>query len=449
MDLKVRLRAGWDDLRDSLWFVPALMVTFALVLAAAALALEPLPDWFPAGLVFGGSPEGARAVLSELAGATFTVVGLVFSLTLVVLQMASSQYTPRLLRTFLRDRRTQIVLGGMVASAVFDVAVLQSVRSSVDDQEAFVPALAVSLALWFALGAVGLLIYYLHHITQHMRVDIIMLDIRKETLAQIEALPADRDRLPDQEPPPLSDDARSVPAQRDGYLQTSEPEVIARRAREAGIRVRLRPSIGDWVNRGTTLAWAWPDGSRPKVGLDREVASDVVHAGLSLGTDRTEASDLTFGLRQLADMGVKAMSPGVNDPTTAVQAIEHLSGIVGRLAGHPLGADVANDDDGTPRVIAPRPVFAAHLALALDQLRVYGRKDPDVLVGLVHLLADLAELVADSADRQREVSVQLDRIEAAVDLDDAGDRARVERAIDVARVALRSGQRPPTVTEAS
>jgi uncharacterized membrane protein len=449
VELKVRLRAGWDDLRDSLWFVPALMVTFALVLAAAALALEPLPDWFPPGLVFGGSSDGARAVLSELAGATFTVVGLVFSLTLVVLQMASSQYTPRLLRTFLRDRRTQIVLGGMVASAVFDVAVLQSVRSSGDDQEAFVPALAVSLALWFALGAVGLLIYYLHHITQHMRVDIIMLDIRKETLAQIEALPADRDRLPDQEPPPLPDGARSVPAQRDGYLQTSEPEVIARRAREAGIRVRLRPSIGDWVNRGTTLAWAWPDGSRPKVGLDREVASDVVHAGLNLGTDRTEASDLTFGLRQLADMGVKAMSPGVNDPTTAVQAIEHLSGIVGRLAGHPLGADVANDDDGTPRVIAPRPVFAAHLALAVDQLRVYGRKDPDVLVGLAHLLADLAELVADSADRQRTVSIQLDRIEASVDLDDAGDRARVERAIDVARVALRSGQRPPTVTEAS
>jgi uncharacterized membrane protein len=449
VELKVRLRAGWDDLRDSLWFLPALMVTAALVVATGALALEPLPDGFPEDLVFGGSSEGARAVLSELAGATFTVVGLVFSLTLVVLQMASSQYTPRLLRTFLRDRRTQIVLGGMVASAVFDVAVLQSVRSSNDDQEAFVPALAVTLALLFALGAVGLLIYYLHHLTQHMRVDIIMLDIRKETLAQIEALPADRDRLPDQEPPPLPDDARPVPAQRDGYLQTSEPEVIAERAREAGIRVRLRPSLGDWVNRGTTLAWAWPDGSPREVGLDREVASDVVHAGLHLGTDRTEASDLAFGLRQLADIGVKAMSPGVNDPTTAVQAIEHLSGILGRLAGHPLGVDVANDDDGTPRVIAPRPVFAAHLALALDQLRVYGRHDPDVLVGLVQLLADLAELVADSGDRQRDVSVQLDRVEAAVDLDDEGDQARVERAIAVAREALRSGQRPPTVTEAS
>jgi uncharacterized membrane protein len=449
VELKVRLRAGWNDLRDSLWFIPTLMVSFALVLAMGALALEPLPDWIPEGIVFGGSSEGARAVLSELAGATFTVVGLVFSLTLVVLQMASSQFTPRLLRTFLRDRRTQIVLGGMVASAVFDVAVLQSVRSSNDEQEAFVPALAVTLALLFALGAVGLLIYYLHHLTQHMRVDIIMLDIRKETLGQIEALPADRDRLPDQEPPQLPDDARTVPAQREGYVQTVEPEVIAERAREAGICVRLRPSIGDWVNRGTTLAWAWPDGSPPEVGLDREVASDVVRAGLSLGTDRTEASDLAFGLRQLADIGVKAMSPGVNDPTTAVQAIEHLSGILGRLAGHPLGVDVANDDDGTPRVIVPRPVFAAHLALAIDQLRVYGRQDPDVLVGLAHLLADLAELVADSADRQRDVRVQLDRIEAAVDLDDEGDEARVERAVDVARGALRHGQRRPPVTEAS
>jgi uncharacterized membrane protein len=449
VELWVRSQAAWDDLRDSLWLLPALSVAFAVALAQAAIALEPLPSWFPSAAVFGGSPEGARAVLSELAGATFTVVGLVFSLTLVVLQMASSQFTPRLLRTFLRDRGTQLVLSGMVASAVFDVAVLRTVRSSNDEQEAFVPALAVSLALLFALGAVGLLIYYLHHLTQHMRVDIVMLEIRKETLAQIEALPAGRDRLPDQEAGPLPEGAQAVLAERDGYLQTTEPELIAKRARDAGLVVRLRPTRGDWINRGTTLAWVWPDGSRPSVGVDRSAADAMIHGGIHLGTDRTEAADLAFGLRQLADIGVRALSPGVNDPTTAVQAIEHLSGILGRLAAHPLGVDVANDDDGSPRVIAPRPTFAAHLALAIDQLRVYGRKDPDVLVAVIHLLVDLAELVADSADRQRAVAVQLDRIEAAVELDDAGDRARVERAIGVAREALDHGQRPPTVAEAS
>jgi uncharacterized membrane protein len=449
VELWVRTQAYWDDLRDSLWLMPALTVALAVALAQAAIALEPLPDWFPSDAVFGGSSEGARAILSELAGATFTVVGLVFSLTLVVLQMASSQFTPRLLRTFLRDRRTQMVLSGMIGSAVFDVAVLRTVRTSNDEQEAFVPSFAISLALLFALGAVGLLIYYLHHLTQHMRVDIVMLEIRKETLGQIEALPAGRERLPDQEAPPLPDGARSVPAKRDGYLQTTEPEFIAKRAREAGLIVLLRPTRGDWLNRGTTLAWVWPDGSNPPVGVDRDAASDMIHAGLHLGTDRTEAADLAFGLRQLADIGVRALSPGVNDPTTAVQSIEHLSGILGRLAAHPLGVDVANDDDGSPRVFAPRPTFAAHLALAIDQLRVYGRKDPDVLVALVHLLVDLAELVADSGDRQQAVRAQLDRIEAAVDLEDRGDQARVQRAIEVAREVLERGQRPPTAAEAS
>jgi uncharacterized membrane protein len=448
-ELWVRAKGAWDDLRDSLWLLPAVGVALAVALAQLAIALEPLPDWFPEGAVFGGSSEGARATLSELAGATFTVVGLVFSLTLVVLQMASSQFTPRLLRTFLRDRRTQLVLSGMIASAVFDVAVLRTVRSSNDDQEAFVPALAISLALLFALGAVGLLIYYLHHLTQHMRVDIIMLEIRRETLNQIEALPAGRERLPDQEPPPLPDEARAVPAQRDGYLQTSEPEVIARRAREAGMIVRLRPTLGDWVSRGTTIAWVWSDGSEPKQAIDRDGSSQLIHGGLRLGTDRTEAADLAFGVRQLADIGIRAMSPGVNDPTTAVQSIEHLSGILGRLAAHPLGVDIANDDDGRPRVIAPRPTFAAHLALAIDQLRVYARQDPDVLVALVHLVVDLAELVADSGDRRQAVTTQLDRIEASLDLADAGDLARVERAIGTAREALREGRRPGTETEAS
>jgi uncharacterized membrane protein len=173
-----------------------------------------------------------------------------------------------------------------------------------------------------------------------------------------------------------------------------------------------------------------------------------VHRGLHLGSDRTEAADLAFGIRQLADVAVRALSPGVNDPTTAVQALDHLAGILTRMADHPLGADVAFDDDGAVRAIAPRPTFAAHLALALDQTRVYGAKDPDVLLASAHLLVDLAEAVSDDADRLSAVAAQVERIAAAVDLADPDDRDRVLRAFALARETIRSGSRPATLTEA-
>lgn len=468
--VNVRVKGIWEDLKDSLWLAPSIAVAGAVLLAMAAVALEPLPDWFPSELVYGGSPEGARAVLSELAGATITVVGVVFSLTIVALQMASSQFTPRLLRTFMRDWRTQIVLSGLISSAVYDVAVLRTVRSEEGDVEEFVPALAVSLGLLIALLAVGLLIFYLHHVTQHMRVDVMMHEIRRETISQLEALDAGRDRLPDQEAPQVSEGAIVVRSRRDGYLQTVDLKKLAERARDVGAVVRLRPALGDWVTRGSTLAWVWPeatvrlgrtsdariqldvadaaDEARKSSGVDREAVATAVHRGLHLGTDRTEAADLAFGIRQLTDIAVRALSPGVNDPTTAVQAIDHLSGVLVALAAHPLGTDVVLDRDGGLRAVAPRPTFAAHLALAVDQIRVYGARDPDVMLALAHLLVDLAEAVADSGDRTEVVEAQIERLAAAADLSDEDDRGRVRRAFEVAATALREGSRPVTATEA-
>jgi uncharacterized membrane protein len=229
--LSVRVRAWWDDLRDSLWVVPTAVVLASFGAASLLVAVEPYVPERLGEFTFGGTPEGARAVLSELAGATFTVTGVVFSLTIVALQMASSQFTPRLLRTFLRDRRTQGVLAGMLGSGVFDVAVLRTVRSGGEGQgEGFVPQLAVSASLLYGLLAVGMLVFFLHHLTSHMRVDVIMRDIRRDTLAQLRKLPATRTDLPDREavePPPTS-----VPllAKVAGYLQTVDVAMLGRAA---------------------------------------------------------------------------------------------------------------------------------------------------------------------------------------------------------------------------
>jgi uncharacterized membrane protein len=446
--MSVRVRAWWDDLRDSLWVLPTVTVLASFLAASGLVASQPhVPERLD-GFTFGGSPEGARAVLSELAGATFTVTGVVFSLTIVALQMASSQFTPRLLRTFLRDRRTQLVLSGMLGSGVFDVAVLRQVRSSGEGSDSgFVPELAVSAALLYAFVAVGLLVFFLHHLTRHMRVDVIMADIRRQTLGQLRAVERERDVLPDQhgaEPGPHS---LPVPAKLGGYLQTVDVEVLARTASRHDVVVRLRPTMGDWVSAGTTLAWVWHDDDRP-ITVDRKALASEIHSALHLGPDRTESADLAFGLRQLADIAVRALSPGVNDPTTAVQALGQLAAVLVELAKHPLGADQAVGDDGVVRAIAPRADLAGHLELAIDQIRRYGRDEPAVLVAIAVLLTDLAEHVADDADRQEVVRDQLRRTRRAVDVEDPDASRRVTRALDEAERTLELGARPPGQIEA-
>lgn len=439
----VRLRGWIDDLRDSLWLVPAAMIVAAVAVALVLVEVE-APDWLPGVLTFGGTPEGARSVLSELAGATITVTGLVFSLTVIALQMAASQFTPRVLRTFLADRRTQVVLGGLLASAVYDVMVLRTVRSTGDEVELFVPGLAVTVALLFAGVAVGLLVFFLHHVTSQLRVDLVMGKIAAETRHQLRKLDAPRDRLPDRAPPEPPPGARAVVAWRGGYVQTVDVDALADVARGHGVRLRLRPGMGEAVSGGTTLAWTWP-AAEGTVGRnhDHQELTRQVHAVLHLGPDRTESRDLTFGLQQLTDIAVKALSPSINDPTTARQAVEHLAAVLVGLADHPLGADLVEDDDGQVRAAVPRPTFAAHVALCTGPIRRYGRDEPTVLRSLAALLADLAERVADHADRSAAVAAELDRLATCV-VEDPGEAAALARDLVIARATLTGGVRPPS-----
>ena len=448
MDIKVRAAGLWDDLRDSLWLIPAVSVVLAVSLAPVLATLEPLPGWIPDELVFAGTPDGARAILAQLAGATITVVGLVFSLTVVALQMAASQFTPRLLRTFLRDRRVQFVVSGMIGSAVYAVGVLRLVRTDGDGVDAFVPRLAVTVALVLSFGAVGLLLYFLHYVTQHLRVDVVMTEIVAFSSRQLGALPNERETIPDRLAPDPPGDAIPLWAQRDGYLQVVDVGGLAAATREVGVRLRLRPTLGDWVTEGTTLAWVWGDDGEV-VPADRTALGAMVHRHLFLGVDRTESTDLAFGLRQLQDVATRALSPGVNDPTTAVLAVHQMAAVLCRYAAHPLGDEVVDDADGTVRVASPRPGFNALLELAVGATRRYGRSDPEVIAALLTLLIDVAEHVADSADRCDAVREQVQRISESAELKDASDQQRIARLEALATRTLARGSRVATVTEAS
>lgn len=436
--IEVRLRGWLVDLRDSLWLLPSTAIVAAMVLASVLVDVE-TPRWLPDALAFGGTPEGARAVLSQLAGATITVVGLVFSLTVIALQMAAAQYTPRLLRTFLADRRTQLVLAGMLASAVYNVAVLRTVRSSGDGVDLYVPGLAVSVALLLAVGSVGILVFFLHHVTRQLRVDLVMGGIATETLRQLRKLDDARDLLPDREAPLPPRGATAVAARRGGYLQAVDVQALARVGRDAGVRIRLRPGLGQSVSAGTTLAWIWPDDDDATGEPDVDTGHRI-HEAVHLGPDRTESRDVTFGLRQLADIAVKALSPSVNDPTTARQAVEHLATVLVELADHPLGTDLVEDADGQVRAAVPRPTFASHLRLSITPLRRYGADEPAVLIALAGLLADVAEHVADHGDRAAVVAGELDLL-AACQVVDPYEAAELTDSIAVARGALDTGSR--------
>jgi uncharacterized membrane protein len=446
--LWTRMRGWWDDLRDSLWLVPALVIVVSVGAAWTWITVGPASEGLPGG--YSGTPEGARAVLTVLATSTITVTGLVFSLTVIALQMASSQFTPRLLRSFLRDRPTQVVLGGMLGSASHHVTVLLSVRGADDEGGAFVPEVGVSFSLLYGLVAIALLVYFLHHITQSMRVDVVMRAAATSATARIRRSP--QDQLPDLEPQEPPANAEVVLARRSGYLQTVQMGNLARELAELDARCRLRASIGSWVTEGTILAWWWPtdepDPERSSTSRDDTSVEEQLHRATYLGPDRTESGDLVFEIRQLVDIGLRALSTGVNDPTTACQAIHQLTDILTTAARWPLGVVRGYDDDGHVRVELPQPTFAALLALGLDQLRSAGREDTDVLVALLGLCTDLGEHVADSGDRRDAVAAQVERIAEAAKLGDSGDRERVSRAAEGARRTLASGRRPSAPTEA-
>lgn len=424
-----------------MWFWPAVSV------AAAVLAGSLLPELEragsgPVGLGFGGTPEGARAVLSVVASSTITVTALTFSLTVVALQVASSQFTPRLLGTFLSDRGNQAVLSVFLGTFAYSLIVLRSVRSASENQGSFVPDVAVAAGLVLALLSVGMLVYFFHHLTQQFRVESVLAGVRDDTLGLIHRHVPARDQQPEAGLPPVPEQATALRAPDSGYLQAVEPAVLLAVAADHGVAVRLRPLLGTHVTTGTTLAWAWPvDGQAAGGGLEPEKLTGQLRAGIQLGPDRTLQQDVAFGVRQLADIATRALSPGINDPTTAVDTIGALASVLSELACRRLTPVVCTDEQGRVRAAVDQPSFAEILALACDQPRRYGATEPAVLTELLRMLTDLAEV-----GPQEVAGAVGDQVEATVETaGTAGltgpELARVRRLARHARAALERGCR--------
>ena len=389
-----RLHTLRRALRGALWPVPA-----AAVLLAIALALG-LPEvdrhlqegpGEPLTFVFGGGPSAARTVLSAIATSLISVTTLLFSLTIVTLQLASSQYSPRLLQTFVRDRVVQSCLGILLGTFVFALVVLRSVRSADDSEDtAFVPRLSVTVALLLTLFSVGALVAFLSHQSRQLRVETMLRDVHVEAAATVRRLTGEQadDEQPDTDLPAVPADARPVCARHSGFLvQVTEAPLLAAAA-EAGAVLRLIPRPGESVLAGVPVAWAWSDGS----GGDptTETLEDALADSLVLGYERADRGDPSYGLRKLVDIAARALSPGVNDPTTAVHALSHVSDLLGLVARRTTWHRRLVDDEGTVRLLAPSWDFPTLLNRAVTQPRSYGGTDPDVADRLFALLTEAA-----------------------------------------------------------
>jgi uncharacterized membrane protein len=321
-------------------------------------------------LAFQGTSDDARTLLIGIAGTMVTVIALLLGLTVVALQLSSTQYSPRLLRNFLRDRPNQIVLSVFVATFAYSAAGLYTVGVSGGSRTGAFPRLAVSGALVLLFISLGLLVYFADHLVHSLQVDAVMRVVERGTLAVIAdgLLPGAPDA------PEVPEWAAAIASQRSGYVQSVRPGRLLAAAARHGVCLRLRPRVGEHVVAGTTLAWIWRASPRDQA-PDPRAFLPVLREGVRIGFERTLEQDAALGIRQLVDVVCKALSPAVNDPYTAVQAVDHLSVIFCALAQRPLGNHVAQDGSSAA-VIVPGRRFGEYLAVMIGSSAVTALVSP-------------------------------------------------------------------------
>ncbi|MEO3885247.1 DUF2254 domain-containing protein [Nonomuraea sp. B5E05] len=425
-----KLRSVFGDVWSAeLWPLPAAGVLAAIGLGTVLPRFDAdVADELPVDLtayLFGGGPEAARAVLSAIASSLITVTSLTFSLTVVTLQLASSQYSPRLLRTFTSDRVVHIALTILLSTFVYSVTVLRTVRASLEEQSAFVPHLSVTVAYALVVVSVITLVVFLAHLARQIRVESLLRTVHSETRVTIRentefGRPVDSAQVPSLP----ADGVVPLCARSSGFLTALDDRGLTAAAVDAGAVVFVHRLPGESLITGIPVAAAWAlDGERRLTPDTVSVLEERLAAAVRTGYERTATQDVAFGLRQIVDIALRALSPGINDPTTAVHALSHASALLCELAGRALGPRLLRDGSGQVRVVLRGPDFPMLLELVMAQPRHYAAGDPDVLTRLFMVLREVA-WSARGPEQRAAVAEQLVRLRAVVS---PTERARADR----------------------
>ena len=406
-----KLRALRDNLLGTLWFVPSMVVVGFLILAVVMVQLsshvnrEALIRW---PLLFGANAESSRAILASVASGMITVAGLTFSLTLLAVTQASSQFTPRILRNFMGDRANQLMLGTFVGVFAYCIVVLRTIRGG--DDNAFVPSLAVVLGMLLGIGGLGVLIVAVHHIASSLQATTIVARVSRETEATIDKLYPNRldvelshalenDREDYQAAEGEVEAWHTVQSPESGYIQSVDVKSLIERAAEGGRLLRVECCPGDFVIEGRALAsLAVSNAERLTNIAELQAVSRRIERTFTIGQYRTLEQDPAFGIRQLVDIALKALSPGINDTTTAISCLQYLGAILVRLVDRKIDEPVLRQD-GNIRVLACGPSFQSLLSLAYDQIRQSGAGNIAVLELMMRNAAMVAKTTSDAERR--------------------------------------------------
>ncbi len=392
--MRIALATWWARLRQTFWLLPSLMTVLAIGLALLAVRIDeglPDPRLGDAVRIYSGGPAGVRTLLSTVAGSMISVTGITFSITIVALSLASTQFGPRLLNNFVRDTGNQVVLGTFIATFVYCLLVLRTVRDV--EEVAFVPHLATTLALLLALASVGVLIYFIHHVAVSIQAENVVAALGRELDIAIDRLFPDKRsysllerglRREDDIPADFDEKADTIESLRGGYVQTIDYDGLMRVAQAADVILRIEPRPGTFIAQDTVLVRVWP-GRLP----DKDSEQDVIES-FHLGPQRLQLQDIEFAINQFVEIALRALSPAINDPFTAMACVDRLGASLSRLAERPIPSAYSYDARGRLRLILRPTTFAGIADAAFNQIRQGAHANAAVTIRLLEALTLVA-----------------------------------------------------------
>lgn len=410
--MRIILYKIYKNISTSLWLIPVLCVLIGFGISFITLAIDRANDYqlFPRSLV--GGPEAAMEVLTTVAASMVNLAVLVLTIVLVVVQLAMGQFSPRIVQRLLRDRPSQFAIGLFVATFVHTLLAIREIDPGGENGEGQVPGAAIVVTFVLALASIAVLVMYIHHIGQALRVSALVEIAGDQTRMLVDRkYPA---------PDMATEDPAYVTAGKSGVVTTIAHNHLISEARAADCVLEMLPALGEFVPAGGNLFEVHGDPDK----IDRRAVANAV----ILELERTLEQDVAYGIRLLVDMGIRALSDAPwQDPTTAVQAIDRIHDCLRELVRRSFPDGRHYDDDGELRLIERVMTWDDYVHLAFVELRLAGAGSPQVARRLEAALHDLHRIAPD--DRKAVLDEQLDLLIEAVDAA-YGDARDIELARD-------------------
>ncbi len=429
-----KIKFFWNELIASFWFIPVLLIIFSFPLAIGLLFLDGLIDVSRDGLqrfIFVNSADSARSILSTISGAMIGVAGTVFSVTLVVLTLASSQFGPRLIKNFMSVRLNQIVLGSFVSTYLYSLLILNAIKET--DSISFIPAISIFVAIILAIVNIVLLVVFIHQIAISIQADKVISEIHGFISVQVNTLFPEKlgeEKVDDNHFQADNIKSRykhiiSLKATKSGYLQYLDSDGLLDIMTSSDSLLELNVKPGDYLVENIEIGKIYQN-----IKADEEIINRI-RSHFIIGKSRTSQQDFEFSIHQMVEIAARALSPGVNDPYTAIACIDNLTASMSYLAQVKFPSKYRYDKEEALRVIAVTLSFEGVLDTAFNQIRQFSAGSPAVIIRLMEALITTSQFTNNRNNRmaiarhaKMVLNVGKESIKEEEDLEDLLERSK-------------------------